>query len=295
MVLQAPFLHEKTPYSGVFSISRTHMTLEPLLIAELILLGLCTGFLAGLLGIGGGMLMVPFITIILSQRGVAPDLSVKMAIATSMATIIFTSISSVRSHHKRGAVRWDIVKKLAPGILLGGIVSSLGVFALLKGTWLALFFAVFVGFSATQMLLDKKPAPSRTMPGTGGTLAAGGVIGFLSGLVGAGGGFISVPFMTWCNVAIHNAVATSAALGFPIAVVNVAGYIIAGQNVQNLPAGSFGYLFLPALVIIAIASVIMAPLGVKAAHALPVKQLKRVFAGLLYMLAAYMLYKGLAG
>ncbi len=271
------------------------MLIEPLLIAELILLGLCTGFLAGLLGIGGGMLMVPFITIILGQRGVPAELAVKMAIATSMATIIFTSISSVRAHHKRGAVRWDIVKKLSPGILIGGLISSLGVFALLKGTWLALFFAAFVGFSATQMLLDKKPAPSRTMPGTAGQLAAGSGIGFLSGLVGAGGGFVSVPFMTWCNVPIHNAVATSAALGFPIAVVNVAGYIVSGQNVQNLPAGSVGYLFLPALVVIAVASVLMAPLGVKAAHALPVKQLKRVFGGLLYLLAAYMLYKGLAG
>ena len=271
------------------------MTLEPFFIAELILLGLCTGFLAGLLGIGGGMLMVPFITLILGQRGVLPNLAVKMAIATSMATIIFTSVASVRAHHKRGAVRWDIVKMLAPGIMLGGLISSVGVFSLLKGTWLALFFAVFVGFSATQMLLDKKPAPTRTMPGVGGQLAAGGGIGFLSGLVGAGGGFVSVPFMTWCNVPIHNAVATSAALGFPIAVVNVVGYIIAGQNVQDLPPGSIGYLFLPALVIIAAASVIMAPLGVKAAHALPVKQLKRVFAGLLYMLSAYMFYKGFSG
>jgi uncharacterized membrane protein YfcA len=271
------------------------MTIEPLLIAELVLLGLCTGFLAGLLGIGGGMLMVPFITIILGHRGVLPNLAVKMAIATSMATIIFTSIASVRAHHRRGAVRWDIVKLLAPGIMLGGLIASVGVFSLLKGTWLALFFAGFVGFSATQMLLDKKPVPTRTMPGVGGQLAAGGAMGFLSGLVGAGGGFVSVPFMTWCNVPIHNAVATSAALGFPIALVNVVGYIIAGQHVQDLPPGSFGYLFLPALVVIAIVSVIMAPLGVKAAHALPVKLLKRVFAALLYMLAAYMLYKGFTG
>ena len=117
------------------------MPLEPLLIAELAVLGLGTGFLAGLLGIGGGMLMVPFITLILTGRGVAPDLSVKMAIATSMATIIFTSVSSVRAHHKRGAVRWDIVKGLAPGIVLGAAIASLGVFAVLKGSWLALFFA----------------------------------------------------------------------------------------------------------------------------------------------------------
>jgi len=270
------------------------MLLEPLLIAELVLLGLCTGFLAGLLGIGGGMLMVPFITIILSGRGVAPDLAVKMAIATSMATIIFTSISSVRAHHQRGAVRWDIVKRLAPGIVLGSALASMGVFALLKGTWLALFFAAFVSFSATQMLLDKKPKPTRTLPGSAGQLGAGGVIGFLSGLVGAGGGFVSVPFMTWCNVAIHNAVATSAALGFPIALANALGYVVAGQGVAGLPDGSVGYIFAPALAVIASASVLMAPLGVRAAHALPVKTLKRVFAGILYLLAAYMLYKGLS-
>jgi uncharacterized membrane protein YfcA len=270
------------------------MLLDPLLIAELVLLGLCTGFLAGLLGIGGGMLMVPFITIILSGRGVAPDLAVKMAIATSMATIIFTSISSVRAHHKRGSVRWDIVKRLAPGIVLGSALASMGVFALLKGTWLALFFAAFVSFSATQMLLDKKPKPTRTLPGTAGQLGAGSVIGFLSGLVGAGGGFASVPFMTWCNVAIHNAVATSAALGFPIALANAMGYVVAGQGVAGLPAGSVGYIFMPALVVIATASVVMAPVGVRAAHALPVKTLKRVFASILYALAAYMLYKGLS-
>jgi uncharacterized membrane protein YfcA len=240
------------------------------------------------------MIMVPFITVILSGRGVAPDLSIKMAIATSMATIIFTSISSVRAHHQRGAVRWDIVKRLAPGIVLGAALASLGVFSMLKGSWLALVFAAFVSFSATQMLMDKKPKPTRTLPGTAGQIGAGTTIGFLSGLVGAGGGFVSVPFMTWCNVAIHNAVATSAALGFPIALANALGYIVAGQDVAGLPTGSLGYVFLPALLVIAIASVIMAPLGVKAAHALPVKSLKRVFASILYVLAAYMLYKGLA-
>ena len=271
------------------------MMLEPLLIVELSVLGVGTGFLAGLLGIGGGMVMVPFITILMSHRGVAPDLAVKMAIATSMATIIFTSISSVRAHHKRGAVRWDIVQRLAPGIVAGSIIGSLGVFALLKGSYLAIFFGLFVSFSATQMFLDKKPKPTRQMPGTAGQFAAGGFIGFLSGLVGAGGGFISVPFMTWCNVAMHSAVATSAALGFPIAVANVLGYVVSGQSVQNLPEGSFGYIWLPAMVVIAVCSFITAPLGAKAAHSLPVSKLKRVFASLLYVLAAYMLYKGLKG
>lgn len=269
------------------------MTFEPALVFPLAVLGLGTGFLAGLLGIGGGMLMVPFITFILSHRGVSPDLSVKMAIATSMATILFTSLSSVRAHHQRGAVRWPLVKRLAPGIILGGMVASLGVFSLLKGAWLALFFAAFVSFSATQMLLNKKPAPTRQLPGTPGLLGTGGVIGFLSGLVGAGGGFVSVPFMTWCNVPIHNAIATSAALGFPIALANVVGYALSGQTVANLPPYSFGFIWLPALGVIAACSVFTAPLGAKAAHVLPVKQLKRVFATILFGLAAYMLYKGL--
>ena len=269
------------------------MPIEPLLFIELAALGLATGFLAGLLGIGGGMIMVPFISTMLAAREVAPGLAVKMAIATSMATIIFTSMSSVRAHHKKGAVRWDIVKRLAPGIVLGALVASLGVFALLKGAALYFVFAGFVAFSAVQMFLDKKPAASRQLPGTAGQLTAGGVIGFLSGLVGAGGGFVSVPFMTWCNVAIHNAVATSAALGFPIALSNVAGYIVAGQGLLGLPPYSFGYLWLPALVVIASCSVLMAPVGAKAAHALPVKKLKRAFAGVLFVLALYMLNKGI--
>jgi uncharacterized protein len=263
------------------------------LIAELLVLGLCTGFLAGLLGIGGGMLMVPFLTFLLSQRGVEPGLAVKMAIATSMTTILFTSIASVRAHHKRGAVRWNIVRGMSPGVVAGGLLAGAGVFAVVKGHALALFFAAFVAFSATQMLRAKKPAATRQMPGPAGQVAVGGGIGFLSGLVGAGGGFVSVPFMTWCNVPIHNAVATSAALGFPIALANTAGYVVGGWSLPPALPGAFGYLYLPALVIIALASVTMAPLGARAAHRMNVNQLRRAFALLLYALAAYMLYRGL--
>jgi len=268
--------------------------LEPNLIAELALLGLCTGFLAGLLGIGGGMLMGPFLTLILSHRGVSADLAVKMAIATSMATIVFTSVSSVRAHHQRGGVRWDIVKSLAPGILLGGALASVGMFSVLKGTWLAIFFGLFVSFSATQMLRDKKPQANREMPGPAGQVAAGGVIGFLSGLVGAGGGFVSVPFMVSRNVPMRNAVGTSAALGFPIALANTVGYIFSGSALSGLPEGALGYVWLPALAVIGVGSVLTAPLGARIAHRVPVAQLKRVFALLLYCLAGYMLYKGLA-
>ena len=265
------------------------------LIAELLLLGSCTDFLAGLLGIGGGMLMVPFITLILDARGIGAGLGVKMAIATSMSTILFTSLSSVRAHHRRGAVRWDLVRTLAPGIVIGSLVAGAGVFALLRGQALALVFGLFVAFSATQMLLDKKPKPTRQMPGAAGRVAAGSVIGFISGLVGAGGGFISVPFMTWCNVAIHNAVATSAALGFPIALASTVGYVIGGWSLDTGLPGALGYLWLPALGVIASASVLTAPLGARTAHAMNVAQLKRVFALVLYGLAAYMLNKALRG
>lgn len=265
------------------------------LIVELLALGLATGFLAGLLGIGGGMLMVPFLTIILGQRGVPAHLAVKMAIATSMATILFTSLSSVRAHHRRGAVRWPLVRGMAPGIVLGGLLAGAGAFALLKGQVLAAVFGLFVSFSATQMLRNKKPAPSRQMPGPAGQTAAGSGIGFVSGLVGAGGGFVSVPFMTWCNVPIHQAVATSAALGFPIALANTVGYIIGGWHLPAAVPGAFGYLYLPALGVIALASVSMAPLGARAAHAMDVAQLKKAFAVLLYGLAAYMLWKAWSG
>jgi uncharacterized membrane protein YfcA len=264
------------------------MTLDSFFILALI--GCAAGFMAGLLGIGGGLIMVPFITYQLTQQGVSSDLAIKMAIVTSMSTIVFTSVSSIRAHQKHGAIRWNLVRGLTPGIILGGGLASLWIFSILKGSTLAVLFSLFVIFSATQMFLNKRPKPTRQLPGFKGLFGMGSVIGFLSGLVGAGGAFVSVPFITWCNVAIHNAVATSAALGFPIALANVLGYIIAGQNVANLPAYSFGYIWLPALAIIASCSVLLAPWGARAAHRLPVAQLKRVFASVLYLLAAYMLY-----
>lgn len=259
------------------------------LIAALLALGAFVGFAAGLLGIGGGMLQVPFMTYILATQGFAPEYTVHVAIATSLATIMFTSLSSVRAHHKRGAVLWPVVALLAPGILIGSWVGPwLG--AQMNSAALAGFFAVFVALSATQMLIDKKPAAARELPKAPGMFAAGGVIGTLAGLVGAGGGFISVPFMTWCNVKIHNAVATSAALGFPIALAGTLSNVFHGWNAPGLPAGSLGFVYLPALVVIAAASVLTAPLGARTAHNLPVKTLKKVFALVLYALAAYMAY-----
>jgi len=262
------------------------------LIIAFLVLGPFTGFAAGLLGIGGGMLLVPFITMLLTLNGFPAELIVHMAIATSLSTIMFTSLSSVRAHHRRGAVMWPVVKLLAPGILIGSWIGP-WIGTQLNSSGLALFFAVFVGLSATQMLFDKKPAATRELPKAPGMLAAGSIIGVLSGLVGAGGGFISVPFMTWCNVKIHHAVATSAALGFPIALAGTLSNIYFGMNEPNLPPGALGFIYLPALLVVSLASVTTAPMGARLAHALPVKSLKKVFAAVLYALAACMLYTSL--
>lgn len=266
------------------------MLIEPQLILELALLGVATGFLAGLLGIGGGMLMVPFITFILASKGYPAEYTVKMAVATSLATICFTSLSSVRAHHRRGAVRWPIVRVLAPGILLGSLVGAQLAVAM-SGRVLSILFAGFVAFSATQMILDRKPKPTRTMPGFLGTFGMGGLIGVLSSLVGAGGAFISVPFMTWSNVKIHDAVGTSAALGFPIALAGTLGYMWAGQHLPQMPPGSVGYLYLPGLAVISLASISTAPLGARTAHRMDIRPLRKAFAGVLYILAAYFLLR----
>ena len=266
--------------------------LEWRLIFELLLLGVFSGFIAGLLGIGGGLIIVVFMTMLLTKQGMPGQYVVKMAIATSLATICFTSISSVRSHHRHGAVRWDIVRLLAPGIVVGSLLGAQIVKAL-PALALTLLFAAFIGFSGTQMLLDRKPKPTRQLPGGAGMAGAGAGIGVASALVGAGGGFVSVPFMAWCNVPMHNAVATSAALGFPIALAGTIGYIVAGWSLHDMPRGSLGFIYLPALATIAAASVVAAPLGARLAHRLQVTQLKRIFAVMLYAVAGYMLYRSI--
>jgi uncharacterized membrane protein YfcA len=265
------------------------MLLDPQLILELTVLGLAVGFIAGLLGIGGAMLMVPAMSVILGSRGYPSEHTAKMAVATSLATICFTSLSSLRAHQRRKAVLWPVVRLLAPGIIVGSLVGAHLAVAL-PGKVLGITFAVFVALSATQMLLDLKPKSVRTLPGPAGTFGMGSLIGVVSALVGAGGAFISVPFMTWCNVKIHDAVGTSAALGFPIAAAGTAGYVWAGRDLPALP-GAVGYLYLPGLVIIAIASMAMAPLGARTAHRMNPKPLRSGFAVVLYFLAAYLLLR----
>ena len=266
------------------------LPLEGSLVAELLVLGGVAGFLAGLLGIGGGAMLVPFMTLVLSSKAMPTQHIVKMAVATSLATVCFTSLSSLRAHHQRGAVRWDVVRLLAPGIILGSLLGA-QIAKALPSAVLATLFAVFLTFSAIQMLLDRKPEPTRQLPQGAGLFGVGSVIGVVSTLVGAGGAFMSVPFMIACNLPIIKAVATSAALGFPIAVAGTVGYVIAGWSLQDTPSGALGYIYLPALFTLAAASMVAAPFGARAAHRMNVHQLKRAFACLLLALAGYMLYK----
>jgi uncharacterized membrane protein YfcA len=183
-----------------------------------------------------------------------------------------------------------VARVLAPGILVGSLVGA-QIAVALPTKILSVVFSLFIAFSATQMFLDRKPKPTRTLPGTAGMFGMGSVIGLLSSVVGAGGAFVSVPFMTWCNIKIHQAVATSAALGFPIALAGTLGYILAGRALPDMPPGAFGYVYVPGLVVIAIASISTAPLGARTAHSMDIRPLKRAFAVVLYMLAAYFLMR----
>lgn len=260
-------------------------------IGSMLALGGAVGFLAGLLGIGGGMILVPFMALLFPLYGVPDEWVVHAAIATSMTTIIFTSTSSVRAHHAKKAIRWGIVAAMAPGMVVGGLLSGGAVFSYLSGAGLSLFFALFVGYSGVRMFQNRPAVAGRTLPGRPVMFGAGAGIGFVSGLVGAGGGFLSVPFMARGNVPVHNAVATSAALGFFIAVSNSVGYIYSGFKVVSNQPGMLGYIYWPALLVVSAASVLTAPAGARFAHSLPVGTLRRVFACLLFGLAAYMLYK----
>lgn len=241
------------------------------------------------MGIGGGLVIVPMLTFAFTAQNIPHEHILHLALGTSLASIIFTAISSLGAHHRRGAVIWPIVVKITPGILLGTFFGS-WVAALLSTNFLKIFFAVFLLWVATQMILGLKPKAAREIPGSTGMFTAGSIIGIFSSLVGIGGGTLSVPFMIFHNVNMHQAIGTSAAIGLPIAVAGTAGYILNGLNTSTLPGGCFGFIHLTALCGIALASVCTAPLGARLAHSLPVGKLKKFFAVLLYLVGCRMLF-----
>ncbi len=251
-------------------------------------IGGIVGILAGLLGVGGGGVIVPILVYLLPQQGVPHEIIMHLALGTALASIVFTSISSLKAHHQRGAVNWLVVRRITVGILVGTFLGSCFA-SRLSTTFLIAFFSLFLYFISIQILTNRKPKPSRELPGTMPMSGVGAVIGFVSSLVGIGGGSLSVPFLIWCNIKIHHAIGTSAAIGLPIALAGTFGYIYNGWGTPGLPQLSIGFVYIPALLGIAAVSTLTAPLGAKLAHSLPVGKLKKIFAFLLMAIATKML------
>jgi uncharacterized membrane protein YfcA len=251
-------------------------------------IGVTVGFLAGLFGVGGGMIMVPMLVFVFTAKGFPAEHMMHLALATSMATIIFTSLSSVRAHHRHDAVDWVVARAMAPGIVVGALAATL-IAGFIPTRPLAIAFTGFMFYAAARMFFEVEPKPSRQLPGARGLFSVGAGIGALSSVLAAGGAFLSIPFLARCNVPLKRALGTAAANGFPISVAGTAGYVLNGLRVDDLPAGSAGFVYLPALALIVLASMPTAPLGARLAHRLPVRRLRIVFALMLLAIALRML------
>ena len=251
-------------------------------------IGAAVGFFAGMLGIGGGAIMVPLLVMLFEAQGLPKAHILHLAVGSAMATILFTSVSSVRAHAARGAIRWDIARNVTPGILAGGLVGS-WIASFIPPLAFAAIFTVVIYVAATNLLLDRKPKASREPPGFVGMFVFGFLVSALSAFTAIGGAFMTVPFMLWCNVPLLQAIGTAAVIGFPIALSGTIGFVATGLRETGLPPHSVGYVFLPALGGIVVASMLVAPLGAAAAHRLPTVWLKRIFALLFYVMATRML------
>ncbi len=253
-----------------------------------LLLGGVAGLLAGLLGIGGGLVIVPVLAWIFSASGFAAGSLMQLAVGTSLATIVITSLSSLLAHHRRAGVRWPLVWQLSGGIVFGAWLGAV-LAHYMPSQSLARLFGVFELLVAAQMLFGRPPAEHRTVAGRSKNLLAGGVIGVVSAILGIGGGTLTVPWLAWHNVPMRQAVGTAAACGLPIALAGTLGFAVAGWQNSELPAASTGYVYWPAVLAIGISSVVVAPLGARLAHRLPQRILKRIFALFLALLGLLML------
>ena len=258
-----------------------------------LLAGALAGLLGGLLGVGGGLIIVPILVFSFQAQHVAPEVLTHMAIGTSLATIVFTSISAVKTHHEHHAVRWELVKAIAPGIVLGSLTGA-ALAHLLQGRTLQLVIGGFAILMGLQMGFGWQPGGKNTMPrplpGAAGLAAGGGLIGMASAIFGIGGGSLTVPWLSHYGVRMQEAVASSSACGLAIALSGTAGFIISGWQTAHLPAHSIGYIHLPAFVGISITSVLFARLGAILAHRLPAAALKRIFALLLIIVGSQFVF-----
>lgn len=253
-----------------------------------LVLGSFAGLVAGLLGVGGGLIIVPVLSWLFSQQNIDSSVVVHLAVGTSLATIIFTSISSVRAHHQHGAVQWPIFVSITPGIIIGALLGA-AIARYMPTSVLSNFFAVFEILVAIQMAFAIKPKASHNLPSMWIVALAGIVIGSISAIVGIGGGTMTVPYLVWCNVAMRKAVATSAAVGLPIAIAGATGFAIAGWDHPDIPVDNWGFIVPEAFIGIVIASVLFAPLGARIAHRISPVYLKRIFALFLFLLGIKML------
>lgn len=253
-----------------------------------ILAGAMAGTLSGLFGVGGGLIIVPILSVAFTGLAFPEHHVMHLALGTSLASIIFTSVSSVLAHNTKLNVDWAIVRKTAIGVTLGTLLGSI-LTASLSTLWLRAIFAIFSLIVATQLIFNLTPDPHRKLPGFFGTSVIGTFIGIISCLVGIGGGTLTVPFLIYCNIAIRKAIGTSAALGLPIALSGTIGLMINGWALPDLPSSSFGYVYIPAVICIALTSAITAPLGVRLAQKIPTQLLQRAFAILLYAVGLKML------
>lgn len=251
------------------------------------LTGVFAGLIGGMLGLGGGIIIVPVLHYLFIQQGFPPAIIMHLAVTTSLATIIITSISSTYTHHLKSAVLWPVVNRIAPGILIGASLGAVLADSLSSNT-LRIVFGVFEILVAIQIGLELEPKAKTKLPETNGLLGSGVGIGLFSTLLGIGGGTLTVPFLLWCNVNIRNAAAVSSACGFPVAVAGTTALIIAGWN-SDVPVNSLSYLYWPAAMCIIAMTVFFAPMGARLAHHLPVSTLKRIFSILLMIVGLRML------
>lgn len=254
-----------------------------------IIVGAFAGVLAGLFGIGGGLVLVPVLIFSFIAVGISPDILTHMAVATSLASIVFTSISSVWEHHRNQAIVWRIAKSMSFGLVVG---TAVGVFFIssVPGPVLQKLIGIFALLLSLKMFLGWQPPGEGKEPGALGLSVAGGIVGFGSSWFGIGGGTFTVPYLSWLRVDMRNAVATSAACGLPIALAATLSNVAAGWGHSELPQWSTGYIYWPAVLGIVIASVPCARVGAKLAHSLDTKLLKRLFAALLFIVGIRFLF-----
>lgn len=259
-----------------------------------LLIGAIAGFTAGLFGVGGGLIIVPILYIVFTQLNYDSTVIMHMAVGTSLATIIVTSISSVRAHHLRGAVLWPVVRNLAPGLVVGSFLGA-GIADLLPGQGLQLMIGVFAVWVAFRMFsgASAQPDPNKSLPSTSMQMATGAGIGVASAIFGIGGGSLTVPFLNRCGVVIQKAVATSAACGLPIAIAGALGFIWFGQQSEIQVPNTIGYIHVYAFIGISVMSFFTAKFGAKVAHLLSPVILKKCFAALLVTVGLYFIYRGL--